>query len=244
MDLDDNGNPIIPNTITATSNQDIALDPEVEQKSQKNATYLIIGIIVIFGLILSINYIRDTKLIDISTLTGKTITRATEESYSYKGLEFSKVDGIWYTDILSGNNLYTVGFHNDPLSVKDIDIKGRISEAFVNSDIYYVTFDPTTYTPGSEALKYVAVASGELKLSMERAMHLKIKGAYAKPYNDTTGTPVITCGSTDKPVFYLKDQEPTQILFDNNCIVVQGKGPELVRALDRLLYFWYGIMVE
>lgn len=214
---------------------EIIADPELEKRSPQYTLYAIVGIIVIFGLIFSFNYLRDTKFVRTG-LTGNTI-KATEDTYTYKGHEFANADGIWYTDIRQGNTIYSVGFHYDPLSVRDIDIQGKLSESFLKSEVYYVTFDPT-----KENLGYTALASAELQLSMARAMRLPLKAACTTNHTQCKGVPIITCTNTDKPVFYINEAEETKVLFNKNCITIEGKGEELIKAVDRLLYFWYGIM--
>jgi hypothetical protein len=218
-------------------NQEIAIDPEVEKKSEGYLLYLLLGVVAVFALIFSISYFTDTKIIDVTSITGKTVTRASDERYDYNGLTFSKVDDIWYTDVLNKNKLYSIGFNFDPLSVLDINIQGKVSQSFTDSDVYYVTFDPT-----KENLAYTALASAELQLSMGRAMNLPLKAACAKNHTDCANVPIITCDNTEKPVFFIDEAEQTRVLFDGNCIIIQGKGKELVRAVDRLLYFWYGII--
>ena len=54
--------------------------------------------------------------------------------------------------------------------------------------------------------------------------------------------PIITCDNTDRAVLYLQQEPETKVIFDNNCIIVQGIGAEIVRAVDRLLLKLYGIM--
>lgn len=215
-------------------------DPELEQKSSKLLLYGILGVIAIFALIFAVGYLYDTKFIDtVDPITGHSTVYPSENCYTYKDNEFCEVDGIWYTDFRQGNTIFTgVGFHNDPDSVADIEIEGMISNNFINSDIFYVTFDPT-----KENLGYTALASAELQLSMGRAMRLPLKAACTKEHPDCEQVEIITCNSTEKAVFFIDEQPETKILFEDNCITITGQGEELVRAVDRLLFFWYGIMV-
>lgn len=221
--------------------QEIVPDPELEKKSSKFALYMILSIILIFGFIFGINYIRNTKFIDITTPTGGTIIRASDESYTFNNHEFTLVDGNWYTDIFNQdtNTIYSVGFNYDPDSVRNILIQGQISEKFLDSDVYYVTFNPN-----KENLKYTALASAELQLTMARAMKLPLKAACTENHTACANIPLITCNNTDKPVFFIDEtNDNAKIVFDDNCISITGKQEELVKAVDRLLFFWYGIMV-
>ncbi len=216
-------------------------DPEREKKSPRFAFYAVLGIILVFASIFGLSQLSDLKFIDIVTPTGSTVVRASEESYTFNGYEFSLVDGNWYTDIFNHdtNTIYTVGFHYDPDKLRNINIVGRLSEKFLSSKVYYVTFDPT-----KEDLKYTALASAELQLSMARAMMLPLKAACTKEHAACAEVPIITCKNTDKPVFFIEENEKSaKIMFEDNCVTISGKGEELVKAVDRLLYFWYGVMV-
>jgi len=215
-------------------------DPELEAKSPRLMMYGLIAIVAIFALIFGVGYLKDTKFIDVTDpVTGGTITRPSDDCYMFNGNEFCQVDDIWYTDFRQGNTIYTgVGFHYDPKSVKDIEIEGTLSESFLNSDVYYVTFDPN-----KEKLGYTALASAELQLSLARAMNLPLKAACTTNHTGCIDVPVITCDNTEKPVFFVNEAEETSVVFDGNCVTVSGQGMDLTRAVDRLLYFWYGIMV-
>jgi len=218
--------------------QEIISDPDLEKSSSKYLFFAVLSIVVVFGFIMWFTG-DNIKFIDITDLTGKTTIRASDESYTYNDYEFTLVDDIWYTDIQSGNTIYTVGFHFDPDKVRDIEIKGKLSNKFLDSDVYYIAFDPT-----KEDLKYTALGSAELQLSMGRAMQLPLKAACLKEHPDCVDVPIVTCESTDKPIFVIEETtgEPS-IIFDDNCVTVSGNGLELIKAVDRLLYFWYGVMV-
>jgi hypothetical protein len=54
----------------------------------------------------------------------------------------------------------------------------------------------------------------------------------------------ITCNNTNDPVIYLKLDNETKIVYDRNCITVQGQGEEITKASDKLLYMWLGIIKQ
>ncbi|PIY60599.1 hypothetical protein COY95_00945, partial [Candidatus Woesearchaeota archaeon CG_4_10_14_0_8_um_filter_47_5] len=54
--------------------------------------------------------------------------------------------------------------------------------------------------------------------------------------------PTVTCADRDVPVIYLKKDVYPKVIMDQNCITIQGNGEDLVKATDRLLFQWYGIM--
>jgi hypothetical protein len=52
----------------------------------------------------------------------------------------------------------------------------------------------------------------------------------------------VTCDDKDKAVIQIVAEEPTQIVMEDNCITLQGKEFELLKAVDKLLYLWYKII--
>ena len=53
--------------------------------------------------------------------------------------------------------------------------------------------------------------------------------------------PVLEC-EPGKPVIHLKEDKATFVELQGTCLIIHGRGLEMVRAVDRLLLAWYGIM--
>jgi len=43
-------------------------------------------------------------------------------------------------------------------------------------------------------------------------------------------------------VLYVKEANNSRVYFDDNCIVVEGSGFDLVKGVDRILYDFYKII--
>jgi len=43
---------------------------------------------------------------------------------------------------------------------------------------------------------------------------------------------------------YVKEANESKVYFDDNCIVVEGSGFDLVKGVDRVLFYFYGIMEQ
>ena len=54
--------------------------------------------------------------------------------------------------------------------------------------------------------------------------------------------PLINCTNTESPVIYLTDEEGTSVTVDDNCLLIKGSGFELLKAMNRFLYSWFGVM--
>ncbi|MEK6869440.1 MAG: hypothetical protein AABX74_04375, partial [Nanoarchaeota archaeon] len=60
--------------------------------------------------------------------------------------------------------------------------------------------------------------------------------------NACANRPIITCDNTDKLVLYVKEANNSGVYFDDNCIVIEGNGFDLVKGVDRVLYDFYEII--
>ena len=54
----------------------------------------------------------------------------------------------------------------------------------------------------------------------------------------------MTCEDVGKLVLYIKESDRFRTYYNNNCIVVEGNGFDLVKGVDRVLYNLYGIMKQ
>jgi hypothetical protein len=162
------------------------------------------------------------------------------ESYTYNNFEFKKSGALWKTEVQLGNRLVTVPLHYSPREIKEIEIIGTMDPYFGASSPIYITFDPTV--PGNKSA--VALAAGELSLNLAQGMSkTDIIAACAKNETEACKSrPIVDCGNTDKYVIYLDESNDTLVVLNNNCVVISGRGQDIVRATDRLLLFWYGVM--
>jgi hypothetical protein len=164
-----------------------------------------------------------------------------EEGYVYDGYSFVFANGLWYTQVqnIAGTSLFDIPLHYGPKSVEDIPTEGGLNITLFDSEKgVYITFDPL-----GQNLNYVALAVGEFDQNIIKAFNKMPVAACDK--NETKACearPIITCDNTNKPVLYLQQEPETKVIFENNCMIVQGQGPEIVRAVDRLLLKLYGIM--
>ncbi|MFQ5474993.1 MAG: hypothetical protein ACE5DM_04110, partial [Candidatus Nanoarchaeia archaeon] len=214
------------------------------QKDTKNLIWIIVGIVALFAVFISIRYVfpiffsSGAMTIDEMhslNLQGKL---ENETAYVYDGFSFIKVGDLWYTQLQKGDTIFDVTFNYGPREVKNITVEGGLSQEFIDSKKFYITFDPE-----GEYLKYVAVANYGLSNSLVRAFGFDLTAGCLKNVTaDCAAAEIITCEDKDKNVFYFKEGNETKLMFSGNCVIIQGKGEELVRAKDRLLLRWYNIL--
>jgi len=166
-----------------------------------------------------------------------------DQGYMYKdGYSFVFSDGLWITQLDRKGMLTTLRLHFSPKDLENISIYGELNDSLFNdNENYYMTFDPIGSNP--DEMKYVALSVGEFVIPYKRDFGKTSNASCIR--NETEACidrPIINCTNTDKPVMFFNDQEPTRIIFDNNCITIQGTGQDIVKATDRLMYSLYGIM--
>ena len=159
------------------------------------------------------------------------------EKRTYNGFEFVSSAGLWNTKWQSENRLLNLHFHYGPWEAEDVRVVGDFNKSF-NIGPIYITFDPL----GAD-LTYVALANGELSLNLAKGLGKELIGSCL--VNETSACidrPIVSCDDKDKNVIYFKEDKKTLIELKGKCVIIQGSGPDIVRAVDRLLYQWYEII--
>ncbi len=165
-----------------------------------------------------------------------------EQGYVYKGVySFITFDNLWYTQLTSpkGTKIYNMALRYSPRDLEDIAIEGSLNyNLFNNQGEFFVTFNPT----GKE-LSYVALAVADFNTHMSKVFEKKPIAACDRNETEPCKTrPIVTCEEAGSLVLYIKESERFRAYYNNNCIVVEGKGFDLVKGVDRILYNLYNIM--
>lgn len=225
--------------------KDLAEEPkDVGLKSDKMLIVGVILVVVIFAVIFAARYFvqeKPTTIDELHQLNLKGKLKE-EQGYLYDAYSFIKFDGLWYMQLMSPgkSRLYNLQFRFGPKELESININGQLNtELFDNTTEYYVTFNPT----GND-FSSVALAVGDFNQHMTRVFFKQPIAACDR--NETSaciGRPIITCNNTDMVVLYVKENNETEkVDYDSNCIIVEGKGFGLVKAINRVLYDFYTII--
>jgi hypothetical protein len=211
-----------------------------EKKSDSDRTLLIAAgvIILMVAAIVAIRYIFPEKPKTIDQIIDDTLNgHDTENNFLYNNFAFVKVGNTWVTRVQKGDKLYTVPLRFNPKQLEDVQIVGELDKRFVPSNLY-ITFDPR-----GDVFTYVALAAGELSINLAQALDVLPTAACA--YNVTEACydrPIVSCQDNDKAVIFLREANETMVILQGNCMVLQGEEMNLLKAVDRVLYIWYGIM--
>ncbi len=218
-----------------------------ETRSQSTEKILVISISAILLLLISIFafsyfYKPEPKTLEdlhVLNLKGKL---KPEQGYVYKGAySFVAIDNLWYTELKSpkGTKMYNLALRYSPRDLKDVVIEGTLdTELFNNQTEFYNTFNPT----GKE-LSYVTLAVADFSTHMSKVFEKNPVAACDRNETEPCRTrPIVTCEDKDKLVLYIKESSRFRTYYNNNCIVVEGSGFDLVKGVDRILYNLYNIM--
>lgn len=163
----------------------------------------------------------------------------------YNFFEFKKIDDMWHTKWQRDGQLFDVSLRYNPLDVELVPVRGGLNETWLKQP-YYLTFDPDSNSSNSSNntdFKYLALAFSELGLNWARGIGKEVVTACTKNVSEAcAGHPIVTCDDDDKPVFYLKVMKYPRVTLDGNCLIIEGKELDLIKATDRVLYHFYGIM--
>ncbi len=161
-----------------------------------------------------------------------------QNAIKYNGFLFEYGGGLWNTQWQQEGQLYNLRLHYHPGQVDNISISG--GEDWNASGKLYITFDPE-----GKNLSYVALSAAELSLSLYNALGVEPAAACTRNVTDACfSRPIVSCENPPdgSSVIYLKDSGEAGIILDRQCAIIQGTGSELVRASERAIYQWYGII--
>ncbi len=211
-----------------------------QEGNKKNNSFLysviMIGIIVVVvgSILLGIKMFSPR---DIDDIRQEIVEKGeTEYGYMYNGFIFIEWEGLWHTQLQRGDELYNLHFHYSPGHVDQIPVTGSLDTG-VDTSKFYITSDPL-----EENKSLIAISLLELNLNLVKGLGAKTTVACYK--NETEACynrPIITCDNTEEAVIFVKTGDKTKVVLDGNCIVIQGKGDDLLKAVDKVLFDFYGI---
>lgn len=226
------------------------VDPALKQQSNKTL-FITLGVIVaVFALMfagfMGYNSITGNVVLDMQGLHDANFEGdlAPEEGYLYNGFSFINVDGLWWTDIVKtiGDNSEKVRIplHFGAREVEEVEVTGVLSKEFNVGEDVYVTIDPTVVS------SYYRLSLSELSLNMAKGIGRRPIGSCTAESFDCMDRDIISCDNNPEnlPVVeFVQDFDvDSQIELDGACIKITGHEYGIVKAVDKLLLQWYGII--
>ena len=187
----------------------------------------IIIIALLIGAVFAIKYIYKPKP-KIQTL-------------EFHGFIFKNESDIWTTQMQIKDQLYNLMFKYSPYDVENIKINylpNNFSKLTSMHNYIYITFDPE-----DDNLAYIALGAADLGRALTRVYGIKPIAACTKNITEAcSNVPIHTCDTTARPVIYLDDDPVQNITYEGNCLTIQGKKDDLLKAVQRVLFEWYKII--
>lgn len=164
--------------------------------------------------------------------------RSPYPTLTYNNFLFEQIEGMWYTQWQRDGQVYNIGLRYNPKEVETVPVRGRMNETFTRQP-FYITFDPDE---NQSNFKYLALGVAELGLNIVRGMGGQIMSACTKNISEACADhPIVTCDDDDKAVFYFRTADEPRVRLEGNCLIIEGKELELIKAVDRVLYHFYTI---
>jgi len=215
-----------------------------KKSSEKMLLIAVVVIVLLLVAIVSFSFISRQQPKTLEEMHAANLKGKLNKNFGYvykNAYSFVTLNDQWYTQLQSpkGTKIYNLALRYSPTDVKDIVIEGSLDTAFFDSKKdFYNTFNPK----GTE-LAYVTLAIADFSTHMSRVFEKNPIGACDRNETNVCATvPIVTCEDKDKVVLYLKESEKPRVYYNENCIVVEGKGLDLVKGVDRVLYNLYGMM--
>jgi len=161
-----------------------------------------------------------------------------EEGYIYGRYSFIFADDLWWTDIEKSDRWLRVRLHFGPREVEEVKVEGSLDNEFNKGTEVYMAIDPEFGN------KYLTLALSEVNLNVVQGIRRKPVGVCARE-NETVciDREILNCENTEgKPVIELRWGGEPKITFKDTCILISGEDFGIVKAANRLIWQWYGVM--
>jgi len=221
-----------------------------DKGSKSLLAIFLLAIIIILGLLLFIEPIMKsvfnsgaTTIDDVhkEVLEGK----ETSTQYSYNGFTFVYSNDLWFTELrIPGTNKeYSIPMQYGPrelgyIPALNLDMYNFSAASSGRPKKIYVTFDPDQENTGT------SLALSALFDYLPPVFNINIEIACTTNHTHCIGKSIIKCEDAEKATIFLNNAPGVSTLVElkGNCINLQGDGKELIKAVNRFLYQWYGIM--
>lgn len=215
---------------------------------RRNAETTVPALIAVIALVLLIS----ASIVSIVYLYGIKRGQPDEtEFYDYNNFRFVRQGPLWVTQVQAGQYIYTVPLHYSPRDLTEVKVSGAFSQKFADANYVYLTFDPDVVVESLETVNVTESAEGskmtlaasELSIVLSQAIRRNPIAACTRNETDACrDRAIVQCWREGEPVIYLHDVDDAKVTFYGDCIELTGEGDGIVKAVDRLLLFWLGVM--
>lgn len=140
--------------------------------------------------------------------------------------------GLW---ILKEGN---IPFHYLPGDLEELYVDNIAINRIKNSRMIYTTFDPSV-----EDISVIELVRFELREDLLRIFNVYVADGISEE-NKSYALPIITCKNATSfvPVLNFVNDNNTGIRIEENCIIIEGEGEDIIKLKDRLVYGLLGVL--
>ncbi|MBI2133729.1 hypothetical protein HYU11_03545 [Candidatus Woesearchaeota archaeon] len=204
------------------------MEPEAVDKGSSTTKFFIIAAVLLIAIGVALFLLS----------LGKQQVPDDNEKITYNGFNFEFYGGLWNTQWQNQGQVFNLRLHYNPRQVENVSIGG--DDGWEAHQQTYISFDPD----GSD-FKYLALSAAEISLNLVNAFDITPVAACTANLTEACASrPIINCTNVPEnfSVIYLKHASPTMIYLNGRCATIQGEGPDVVRAAEKAIYKWYGIV--
>jgi hypothetical protein len=223
----------------------LSSEADASNKGDGKAIFIMLAVIIgVFALTFAGFKLYDgvtaAAVIDIDALHQDNLNGdlSEEEGYVYEGYSFVYVDGLWWTEVKPKSTLIKIPLHFGAKQVENISVQGTLdTKGFNNGKEVYIAVDPNIVN------KYYTLSLSELTFNIVKGVDRNIITSCTENASICENRTIVNCDSTQGlPVIQLTVANETKVEYKGTCILISGDDYDLVRATDRVLLKWYGIM--
>jgi len=245
LDEDDKDKDSTSQDVYPISEQGEAVNANNISKDIKHIAIFLIILLLIFGSFFAYakykksNEFTDPDAMHKANLEGKL---PKELGYIYNGFSFIKIDETtWFTKIIVPNvkdGVINLQLRYGPRDLEDVKVSGDINY-ITQFDSAYIAFDPT-----SENLSGIAIGAADLTANLMKTLNITPVSACTKNETEACATKnIISCiKDPEYPIYFFRLADNPALIAKGNCLIIEGNGKDIVKAVDRLVLNWYGVM--
>lgn len=219
-----------------------------EKEDPHDAKSILITILILVGVFALViagfqlyNHFNSPEIVNVDDLHQKNLGGDLDEKegYLYNGYSFVYVDGLWWTETTRFGTLVKIPLHYGAKDVENISVTGKLSSDFNQQPVVYIAINPNINFNG-----HYTLALSELNNNLAKGINTNIEAACTENNSICDNRTIVSCQNNSKslPVVELVVDSQPKVVLSGTCIKVSGEGFDLVKATDRLLLQWYGIM--
>ncbi len=215
---------------------------EEKSKKKEESSNLMWFFLVIFFMAL---FFVIVGLIVLSEMKPKTVTETSN------GFVFTKNGNFWDTSIENSytRSIQAAEFRYSPSQVKDVIVNGDPRMFFKlfelnNLTAAYITFNFSEHVQNATLVaEELTAADVSHYLNSFNGITL-VAGCMENSTDACSTRPIVTCENQKDKAIVIEVEESSypMVTMDANCLTISGEGNDLVKAYDRLLFIWYGIL--